>query len=65
MISNFEMVYGVEANFPLPLELSTYKLGPIIEDNTLSNRLEKRIMYITHLNKERVELVHQITHHHM
>lgn len=62
-ISPFELVYGVEANFPLPLELATCKLKIMIEDGICKNGLEKRILYLAKLWEEREEIVDKITKH--
>ena len=62
-ISPFELVYGTEANLPLPLELATSKLRAVIEDDIYRDGLEKRIVYLTKLEEERVEIVDHITQH--
>ena len=64
-ISPFELVYGTEANLPLPLELATSKLRAVIEDDIYRDGLEKRILYLTKLEEERVEIVDHITQHQM
>ena len=52
-ISPFELVYGVEANLPLPLELATNKLIIVIEDDIYNDGLEKRIFYLSKIEEER------------
>ena len=59
----FELVYGVESNLPLPLELATCKLKTAIEDDVFQDGLEKRILYLTKLQEEREEMVDKITEH--
>ena len=60
-ISPFELVYGVEANFPLPLELVACKLKSVIEEDIFKDGLEKRIMYLIKLQEEREEMIDKIT----
>ena len=62
-ISPFELVYGTEANLPLPLELATNKLRTMIEDDIYKDGLEKRILYLSKLEEEREEIVDHITQH--
>ena len=62
-ISPFELVYGVEAVLPLPLELATCKLKTTIEDGVFKEGLEKRILYLTKLQEERADMVDRITEH--
>ena len=64
-ISPFELVYGTEANLPLLLELATSKLRTIIEDDIYKDALEKRILYLSKLEEERMEMVDHITQHQM
>lgn len=49
----FEIVYGVEAQLSLPLELSAARLQKVIEDELFQNALEKRIMYLSKIEEER------------
>ena len=62
-ISPFELVYGVEANLSLPLELVACKLKIVIKDDVFQYGLEKRILYLTKLQEEREEMVDKITEH--
>ena len=62
-ISPFELVYGTEANLPLPLELAISKLRTVIEDDIYKDGLEKRILYLSKLEEERAEIVDHITQH--
>ena len=64
-LSPFELVYGIEANLPLPLELAMSKLRAVIKDNIYKDGLEKRILYLTKLEEERMEIVDHITQHQM
>lgn len=48
----FELVYGVEAQLSLPLELATIKLQKVIEDQTFFDGLDKRIMYLSKIQEE-------------
>jgi hypothetical protein len=59
-ISHFELVYGVEDNLPLPLELATSKLKTMIEDGIGIDGLEKRILYLTKLHEKREEMMDRI-----
>ena len=64
-ISPFELVYGTEANLPLPLELATNKLRTIIKDEIYKDGLEKMILYLSKLEEERGEIVDYMTQHQM
>ncbi len=44
VISLFELVYGIEANLPLPLELFTNILRIVVEDDIYGDGLERRIL---------------------
>lgn len=57
-VSPFKLVYNMEANISLPLDLSTWKLQTLVEGNTFYNGLEKRILYLTQLEEEREEMVY-------
>ena len=57
----FELVYGTEANLPLPLELAMRKLRIVIEDNIYKDGLEKKIWYLGKLEEEREEIIDHIT----
>ena len=46
-ISPLDILYGIKAIFPLPLELSTLKLQNAIENHECRDALEKRILYVT------------------
>ena len=59
----FELVYGVEANFPLPLELVPCKLKTMIEEDVFKDGLEKRILYLTKLQEEREEMLAKFIEH--
>lgn len=59
----FKLVYGVEAQLSLPLELSATKLQKVIEDNNFQNVLDKRIMCLSKIEEERENLVDHITQH--
>ena len=64
-ISPLELVYGIEANLPLPLELATNKLRIVIEDEIYRDGLEKRILYLRKFEEERVSIVDHIMQHQM
>ena len=60
-VSPFKLVYGMEASLPLPLELATSKLRTVIEDDIYKDGLEKRMLYLSKLEEERVEIDDHIT----
>ena len=62
-ISSFELVYGTEANLPLPLELAMNKLRIVIKDDVYKDIMEKRILYLSKLEEEKREIVDHITQH--
>ena len=64
-ISPFELVYGIEANLPLPLELASKKLRMVIEDDIYKDGLEKRIIYLSKMEEERAKILDHITQHQM
>ena len=59
-ISPFELVYGIEASLPLPLELATSRLRTVIKDDIYKDGLEKRNLYLRNLKDEREEIVDHI-----
>lgn len=59
----FKLVYGVEAQLSLPLELSSARLQKVIKHDFFQNALEKRILYLTKIEEERQELIDHITTH--
>ena len=59
----FELVYRVEAQLSLPLELATLNLQKEIEDEMFQSSIEKRVLYLQKIEEERRELVDHITNH--
>lgn len=59
----FELVYGVEAELLLPLELATLNLQKAIEGEIFQSSIEKRILYLYKIEEERRELVDHITNY--
>lgn len=59
----FELVFGVEAQLSLPLELASAKLQRCVENEIFQDSLEKRILYLSKIEEERAELVDHITSH--
>lgn len=59
----FELVYGVEAQLSLPLELATLNLQKEIENEMFQSSIEKRILYLQKIEEERRELVDHITYY--
>ena len=59
----FELVYGVEAQLCLSLELSTLNLQKIIEDGVFSTTIEKWVLYLQKIEEERREIMNHITSH--
>ena len=59
-MSPFELVYGINAQVSLSLNLAAVKLQTIIEDAYFQSSLEKRIMYLIKLEEERNKMVDKI-----
>lgn len=59
----YELVYGVEAQLSLPLELQTLNLQKVIEDGVFQSLIKNRILYLQKIEEERMELVDHITNH--
>ncbi|KAH9318128.1 hypothetical protein KI387_019897, partial [Taxus chinensis] len=62
-MSPFQVVYGVEAQLPVTVELPALHLMKAIEDTSFSDALDKRIMYLHKLNEERLEVADRISAH--
>ncbi|KAH9307170.1 hypothetical protein KI387_044385, partial [Taxus chinensis] len=62
-MSPFQVVYGVEAQLPVTLELPALHLMKAIEDASFTNSLDKRIMYLQKLNEDRLQVVDRISAH--
>ena len=59
----FELVYRVEAQFSLPLELAALNMQKAIEDGVFYTPIEKHILYLQKIEEERRDLVDHITNH--
>lgn len=59
----FELVYGIETQLSLPLELAATKLQKFIEDELFQNALEKWICYLMKIEEERERAIDHITTH--
>ena len=64
-MSQFKLVYGINARVSFPLNLTTKKLQTTAEDYFFQSSLEKRIMYSKKLEEERNEMVDRITKYQM
>ncbi|KAH9320373.1 hypothetical protein KI387_043969 [Taxus chinensis] len=62
-MSPFQVLYGIDAELPISVELPALRLARAIEDETFQDSLEKRIMYLTELEEKRVRVVERITEH--
>ncbi|KAH9302229.1 hypothetical protein KI387_013812, partial [Taxus chinensis] len=62
-MSPFQIVYGVEAQLPVIVELPALHLMKAIEDTSFSDALDKRIMYLHKLNEDRLEVADRIAAH--
>ena len=62
-MSPFELVYRVEAQLSLPLELATLNLQKAIEGEIFHTPIKKRILYLQKIEEERGEIVDHITNH--
>ena len=60
-MSHFELVYGINAQVSLPLNLAVTKLQNVIEDAYFQSSLEKRIMYLTKIEEESNKMVDKVT----
>ncbi|KAH9311132.1 hypothetical protein KI387_026167, partial [Taxus chinensis] len=57
------VVYGVEAQLPVTVELPALHLMKAIEDTSFNDSLDKRIMYLHKLNEDRLEVADRISAH--
>lgn len=62
-MSPFELVYGIDAKLPIPLELSTLHLQCVLEDNQFKDSLEKRVLYLTKVEEQIEKVVERIKEH--
>ncbi|KAH9292643.1 hypothetical protein KI387_042171, partial [Taxus chinensis] len=62
-MSPFHVVYGVEAQLPVTVELSALHLMKAIEDTSFNYSLDKRIMYLYKLNEYRLKVADRISAH--
>ena len=62
-MSPFQLLYGLNAEIPITLELPALKLAKAIEDETFDNSVDKRIMYLSELEENRVQVADRITEH--
>lgn len=62
-MSPFQLLYGINAEIPITLELPALKLAKAIEDQTYENALDKRIMYLSQLEEQRTQVVDRIAQH--
>ncbi|XP_059076512.1 uncharacterized protein LOC131875838 [Cryptomeria japonica] len=61
--ANFELLYGINAEILITLELRALKLSKAIEDQTYENALDKRVMYLSQLEEQRTQAVDRIAQH--
>lgn len=64
-MSPFELVYGINAQVSLPLNIVASKLQTIIEDSFFQSSLKKRIMFLMNLEEEGNKMVENIIEHQM
>ncbi|KAH9315505.1 hypothetical protein KI387_024132, partial [Taxus chinensis] len=57
------VVYGVEAQLPVTVELPALHLMKNNEDTSFNDALDKRIMYLHKLNEDRLEVTDKISAH--
>ncbi|KAH9331379.1 hypothetical protein KI387_003487, partial [Taxus chinensis] len=62
-MSPFQVVYGVEAQLLVTMELPALHLMKAIEDTSFNDALDKRIMYLHKLNEDRLEVADKISTH--
>ena len=62
-MSPFQSLCGINAKIPITLELATLKLVRAIEDETYSDALDKRIMFLQRLEEWRKEVVETLAAH--
>ena len=62
-MSPFQLLYGINAEIPITLELPALKLVCAIEDETYSDALDKRIMFLQQLEEQRREVVDTLHAH--
>ncbi|KAH9318836.1 hypothetical protein KI387_020605 [Taxus chinensis] len=59
----FQVVYGVEAQFSVTMELPALHLMKAIEDTSFNDSLDKRIMYLYKLDEDKLRVADKISAH--
>ncbi|XP_059073760.1 uncharacterized protein LOC131874411 [Cryptomeria japonica] len=62
-MSPFQLLYGLNVESPITMELPALKLAKVIEDETYQDSLDKRIIFLSHLEETRAEAVDRIVVH--
>lgn len=62
-MSPFQLLYGLNVEILITMELPALKLAKAIEDETYQDSLDKRIMFLSQLEETRVEVVDRIVAH--
>ncbi|XP_059078205.1 uncharacterized protein LOC131043644 [Cryptomeria japonica] len=62
-MSPFQLLYGMNAEIPITLELLALKLDKAVEDETYQGSLDKWIMFLSQLEETRAEVVDRIATH--
>lgn len=51
-MSPFQLLYGIDVEIHISLELSALRLAKVVKDETFQGSIEKRIMYLARLEEE-------------
>lgn len=62
-MSPFQLLYELNAEVPITLELPALRLAKAIEDDTFESSLDKRIIYLSQLEEQRSQVVDCINNH--
>ncbi|XP_059070529.1 uncharacterized protein LOC131860171 [Cryptomeria japonica] len=62
-MSPFQLLYGLNVEIPITLELLVLKLSKVVEDETYQGSLDKWIMFLSQLEETRAEVVDRIVAH--
>ncbi|KAH9325459.1 hypothetical protein KI387_005637, partial [Taxus chinensis] len=62
-MSPFQLLYGIDAQIPITLELPALKLAQAVDDECFTNALDKRIMFLSKLEEQRSQVANRIEEH--
>lgn len=55
-MSSFQLLYGIDAQTPITLELPALQLAQAFDDECFTNALDKQIMFLSKLEEQRSQV---------